>query len=126
MAARNKAEREAVKDARNAQFDAMVDGAPGTSSSLGGAIGGGSLADILQQAATDPEGFRQRLRAQAPGSGGSAFVVTPDGLTPLGTPTRRPSTDVADTLTKLADLHDRGALTDDEFAAEKAKILGES
>jgi Short C-terminal domain len=28
-------------------------------------------------------------------------------------------------LSKLADLHDRGALTDAEFAAEKAKILGE-
>jgi hypothetical protein len=27
---------------------------------------------------------------------------------------------------QLADLHDRGALTDAEFAAEKAKILGES
>jgi Short C-terminal domain len=29
-------------------------------------------------------------------------------------------------LQKLADLHERGALTDQEFAAEKAKILGES
>ncbi|MGZ4415203.1 MAG: SHOCT domain-containing protein [Gaiellaceae bacterium] len=27
-------------------------------------------------------------------------------------------------LQKLAQLHDAGALTDDEFAAEKAKILG--
>jgi len=30
----------------------------------------------------------------------------------------------ADELAKIADLHDRGALTDDEFAAAKAKILG--
>jgi hypothetical protein len=30
-----------------------------------------------------------------------------------------------DQLSKLADLHDRGALTDAEVAAEKAKILGE-
>ena len=29
----------------------------------------------------------------------------------------------ADELAKLADLHDRGALTDDEFAAAKAKVL---
>jgi hypothetical protein len=29
-----------------------------------------------------------------------------------------------DQLQKLAELHDSGALTDDEFAAEKAKILG--
>jgi hypothetical protein len=31
---------------------------------------------------------------------------------------------VADQLTKLADLRDRGVLTDDEFAAQKAKLLG--
>jgi hypothetical protein len=29
-----------------------------------------------------------------------------------------------DQLTKLADLHEQGALTDDEFAAQKAKIIG--
>lgn len=32
--------------------------------------------------------------------------------------------DPVDQLSKLADLHDRGALTDEEFAAEKAKLLG--
>ena len=32
--------------------------------------------------------------------------------------------DVADQLTKLADLRDRGVLTDDEFEAQKAKLLG--
>ena len=30
----------------------------------------------------------------------------------------------ADELQRLADLHDSGALTDDEFAAAKAKVLG--
>ena len=30
-----------------------------------------------------------------------------------------------DQLQQLADLHDRGVLNDDEFAAEKAKILSE-
>ena len=32
--------------------------------------------------------------------------------------------DPAEQLTKLADLHERGVLTDEEFAAQKAKILG--
>lgn len=32
--------------------------------------------------------------------------------------------DPTEQLTKLADLHERGVLTDDEFAAQKAKILG--
>ena len=33
--------------------------------------------------------------------------------------------DPVDQLTRLADLHGRGALTDQEFAAEKAKIIGQ-
>ena len=32
--------------------------------------------------------------------------------------------DPTEKLTRLADLHDRGVLSDDEFAAQKAKILG--
>jgi len=35
------------------------------------------------------------------------------------------SAEMVDTLQKLADLHDRGVLTDEEFAQQKAKLLGE-
>jgi Short C-terminal domain len=35
-----------------------------------------------------------------------------------------PQPDTVDQLAKLADLHDKGALTDAEFTAMKAKILG--
>jgi hypothetical protein len=35
-----------------------------------------------------------------------------------------PATDPTEQLSKLADLHERGVLSDDEFAAQKAKILG--
>ncbi|HEY6280157.1 MAG TPA: SHOCT domain-containing protein [Streptosporangiaceae bacterium] len=38
----------------------------------------------------------------------------------------RPGSDPEDRLAKLADLKERGVLSDEEFAAEKAKILGES
>jgi hypothetical protein len=34
--------------------------------------------------------------------------------------------DPAQQLSQLADLHDRGVLSDDEFAAQKAKLLGQS
>ena len=34
--------------------------------------------------------------------------------------------DPAQQLSQLADLHDRGVLSDDEFAAQKAKLLGAS
>lgn len=33
-------------------------------------------------------------------------------------------TSPADQLTKLSELHDKGQLTDEEFAAQKAKLLG--
>ncbi|MGH9136527.1 MAG: SHOCT domain-containing protein [Acidimicrobiales bacterium] len=35
-----------------------------------------------------------------------------------------PVTDIADQLRKLAEPRDQGILTDDEFAAQKAKLLG--
>ena len=33
-------------------------------------------------------------------------------------------TSLADELSRLADLHEKGALTDEEFAAAKGKVLG--
>ena len=61
--------------------------------------------------------FVERARREA----GGERVLQPITLSTggsSGTP------DPVDQLTRLADLHDRGALTDAEFAAEKAKILG--
>jgi hypothetical protein len=46
---------------------------------------------------------------------------------PTSVPARTAAgTDPIERLQKLADLKDRGVLTDSEFAAEKAKILSES
>ncbi len=42
---------------------------------------------------------------------------------PAAAPAAAPPVDMMDQLTKLGDLRDRGILTDDEFAAQKAKIL---
>ena len=58
-------------------------------------IGGQSLADM------------QAAAAQAAAGAGAAS-----------------GTDPTEKLTRLADLHDRGVLSDDEFAAQKAKVLG--
>ncbi len=43
---------------------------------------------------------------------------------PAPAPVSDAATDRIAQLTQLASLHDSGALTDEEFAAEKAKILG--
>ena len=69
---------------------------------------------------TDPakiEQMKERLRqiaAQSPGSMTSFSVRGPTAGGP----------DDVEQLAKLAELHDRGVLTDAEFAAQKAKILG--
>lgn len=39
-------------------------------------------------------------------------------------PAEEPQDDLVATLTKLGELHDKGVLTDEEFAAQKAKLLG--
>ena len=39
-------------------------------------------------------------------------------------PPQAPATDTVEQLTKLGQLRDNGVLTDEEFQAEKAKILG--
>ena len=39
-------------------------------------------------------------------------------------PAAPPTSSMLDQLTQLAALHEQGALTDDEFAAAKAKLLG--
>jgi hypothetical protein len=89
-------------------------------------LGGGGLADILRQATENPEALREQLlsQAQAQGSGASAFVVTEGGLTPLRGAAPQEQPDVADQLSKLADLRDRGVLTAAEFEAQKQKLLG--
>lgn len=43
---------------------------------------------------------------------------------PAARPTAAPATDVVAQLRGLAELRDQGILTDEEFAAQKAKILG--
>ncbi|HXY91874.1 MAG TPA: SHOCT domain-containing protein [Acidimicrobiia bacterium] len=43
---------------------------------------------------------------------------------PAAPPPASPETDTLDQLAKLGQLHDSGVLTDAEFEAQKAKILG--
>jgi hypothetical protein len=103
--AREDAEHAAYEDALNAPLGAhAIQGAP-----VEALAGLGDLGDLkarlLQMAAQNP-GAVIDLRSSQPPTGQAS--------------------DPVDRLAKLADLKDRGVLTDAEFAAEKAKILGES
>jgi membrane protease subunit (stomatin/prohibitin family) len=66
-------------------------------------IGGQSLQDMMAQASG----------AMAQAAGGAAAAAPAAAVDPT------------ERLSKLADLHDRGVLNDEEFATQKAKILSE-
>jgi len=87
----------------------------------------GPVADLIAQIKADPQGFRDRMLAQAQAAGVSTFVMTPQGMSPAGGSAATPPqhVDVVEELTKAADLHDKGALTDEEFEALKKKLLGQ-
>jgi Short C-terminal domain len=93
--------------AQNAQLDAQFArlGEPGSGGGPSLPSGLGDLkAQLLQMAAQNP-GSVVNLSTGSPGHSDS---------------------DPEDRLAKLADLKERGVLSDEEFAAAKAKILGES
>jgi len=50
--------------------------------------------------------------------------VAPQQAAPAPAPAAPSEDDMMDQLQKLGDLHNQGILTDEEFAAQKAKILG--
>ena len=89
--------------------------------------GRGQVGDLISEIKADPQGFRDRIMAQAQAAGVSTFVMTPQGFRPVGSSAAAPAghVDVVEELTKASELHDRGALTDAEFAALKKKLLGE-
>ncbi len=67
--------------------------------------------------ALDRDAWNERLRAQRSG-GATTVIATP---TAAAAPA---ATDPIHALSRLADLRDRGVLTDEEFEAQKAKLLG--
>jgi hypothetical protein len=65
---------------------------------------------------------RYAASRQAP-AGGSSPAVAPGSAVPVSAPNPATTVSVADELAKLADLHTKGILSDEEFAAQKSKLL---
>lgn len=65
------------------------------------------------------------VTANAPAPGAN-IMIGGQSLSDMMAQAGAQAADPAEQLAKLADLHERGALTDEEFAAQKAKILGTS
>ncbi len=75
---------------------------------------------------SSPMAFRDAIMTE---KAGGAATAAPAAM-PAPKPTAAPgqggggaSADAATTLASLADLHDRGAITDEEYAAKKAELL---
>jgi hypothetical protein len=65
------------------------------------------------------------LSANAPAPGGNVVIGGQSVADMMAAAGGGPAAaDPTEQLTKLADLHDRGVLSDEEFASQKAKILG--
>jgi hypothetical protein len=104
---------------------------------LGGPLGYGDITLLTQSGSsgedrflsiTDPLGFRNSIMSQKAAdrlvdTPTRAAVVAAQAAPDVVQPAAPSSTDAADALARLADLHDRGALTDAEFEAKKTEIL---
>jgi hypothetical protein len=64
------------------------------------------------------------LGAYAAGQSGTVVPAASTSVAGLGSVASAPSGDALDKISRLAELHSKGVLTDDEFGREKAKILG--
>lgn len=89
-----------------------------------------AMDELKRQAIADPEAFRRRMASMREGGDGPAIVTGADALAKLAghaapdaTPEVTP--DPTEQLTRLADLRDRGALSDEEFERQKRRILGD-
>jgi hypothetical protein len=114
VTARDKAQKEATKTEQAAQFDAMVNASPGSPATESDVVRDSDGA--LRHADGRPyipsvEELREGLRRKR---GEQPAAQRP--------PAAKPG-DRLERLQELADLHDRGVLTDAEFSAEKARIL---
>jgi len=74
----------------------------------------GSIENLMREAMADPTGFAEKMRAQS-----APWVAAMGAPASSGDP-------MIDQLEKLTELRDKGALTPEEFEAQKKRILGET
>ena len=84
---------------------------------VAGAVGGAAIAHHRRTRAGEQQAYDE-----APADDGQDQAPADDGQDQAQY--APPAADPADEIEHLAQLHTSGALTDDEFAAAKAKILG--
>jgi len=120
------AQHDQVVAAQTAEFDAMAASAPGTAAapSSGQAFLGGQPVSVVNLSGGDISGVLPEIQ-QALASGNLADLARVKAeLRHQAQPADASGSDPVEQLEKLAGLHASGALSDAEFAAAKAKLLG--
>ena len=102
-----------------------ADAAIASAEQMGALAGNPALAapikEMMQAALADPAGFQKHAMEQAEQAFKAAGLDVTD--TSPGGARAGSSAAMVDTLEKLADLRDRGVLSDEEFAQQKQRIL---
>jgi hypothetical protein len=88
---------------------------------LGSAVRTAGRTAVIAGTATAVSG---KVAAKQAAAGAAPAAAPPAGATPAAVPPSGLSTEAMEQLKKLAELHKAGILTDDEFATQKARILG--
>jgi len=104
-------------------------------------MGLGSVDEIMREAMSDPQGFAAKMQERAAAMQQAAMaqaaavqqaaraqaaaMKAQSSQAAQAAQAKAANEDPVDRLVKLADLHDRGVLTDAEFEAQKKRVLGE-
>jgi Short C-terminal domain len=121
-----------IDDSDQAHLDGAISEAmshienPALADAVGSFVGSIDVEKFRQNPKAYTQQMRDSAREMAAGFGASldssVVVSGSQGLPGTGD---APAADAVDQLAKLADLHDRGVVTDQEFQAQKRRLLGE-
>lgn len=113
-----------------ATADAAIDAITNARPDLAGAqVLGMPMTDMIRQAIADPNAFRaqmMRRSAEMQQQAMTAMQAAQAQAAQAHAAAVPPSDDPVDRLERLAALKDRGLITDEEFAQQKRRILGEA
>jgi hypothetical protein len=94
--------------------------------------GHGPVGELVAQIRSNPEAFRQQMMSRLQAAGYSPVTLSVQTGAQMGAgtqmgagPSQSKPVDVIEELTKAADLHHKGVLSDAEFEAYKKKLLAE-
>lgn len=99
--------------------------APSPASSAFGATSSTAAASPFGAGSSQPDAIMGAYASGAPTSAAPSPSIAPSFTAPRAPSARRSGEDPLDKIARLAELRKSGALTEDEFNREKAKLLGE-